>query len=202
MIYTTLNRIRAHSPCANGWQRLLNHLGKTKADDEPLAKATILKSNGVDDALWCLRAEPQHAAIWRLLAVHYARQVQHLITDPRSIATVDVAERYSYGLATDAELNAAAEAAALFSERGAARAAARGATWSTALSKSWVAAWDAAWESSSAEAYNEAGDVAGATAWDAARTKARKKQAADLMIVLDHYEAGPGESITGWKGMK
>lgn len=35
--YTTLNKIRAHSPCASGWEKLLNHLGKTKADDEPLA---------------------------------------------------------------------------------------------------------------------------------------------------------------------
>jgi hypothetical protein len=35
MIKTTLNRIRAHSPCQEGWEKLLNHLGKTKADDEP-----------------------------------------------------------------------------------------------------------------------------------------------------------------------
>jgi hypothetical protein len=107
MIYTTLERIRAHSPCANGWKKLLDHLGKTKADDEPLAMTTILDSNGAGDALWCLRAEPQHAAIWRLLAVHYARQVQHLMTDPRSQAALDVAERHAHGQATDYDLWAA-----------------------------------------------------------------------------------------------
>ena len=53
---TTLNAIRAHSPCATGWSKLLRYLGKTGADDEPLLITTILDSNGVEDALWCLRA--------------------------------------------------------------------------------------------------------------------------------------------------
>ena len=50
---TTLNKIRKHSPCADGWQKLLTSLGKTKADDEPLSLLTILDSNGLDDAIWC-----------------------------------------------------------------------------------------------------------------------------------------------------
>ena len=49
---TTLNLIRSHRPCPEGWEKLLGHLGKTKADDEPLSLATILESNGIDDALW------------------------------------------------------------------------------------------------------------------------------------------------------
>jgi len=32
---TTLNKIRAHRPCTEGWQKLLAHLGKTKADAAP-----------------------------------------------------------------------------------------------------------------------------------------------------------------------
>lgn len=47
---TTLNKIRAHSPCVLGWSKLLDNLGKTQADDEPLAITTILDSNGLDDA--------------------------------------------------------------------------------------------------------------------------------------------------------
>lgn len=137
MIYTTLNRIRAHSPCASGWHKLLAHLGKTKSDDEPLALVTVLDSNGVDDALWCLRAEPQHSAIWRLLAVHYARQVLHLTTDQPSLNALDVAERHAHGLATDAELEAAGDAA-----RAAAGAAAGYAAWAAAWA--WDAARDAA----------------------------------------------------------
>jgi hypothetical protein len=41
---TTLNAIREHSPCASGWAELLNTLGKTKADDDPLLLSAILES--------------------------------------------------------------------------------------------------------------------------------------------------------------
>ena len=121
---TTLNAIRDHSPCTDGWSKLLAHLGKTKADDEPLPFETILVSNGIDDALWCLRAlGREHQRTCRLYAVWCARQIQHLMTDPRSIAALDVAERHANSVATDTELYAA-------------RAAARDAAWG--------AAWDAA----------------------------------------------------------
>ena len=133
MICTTLNRIREHSPCANGWKKLLAHLGKTTADDEPLAYAEILKSNGIDDALWCLRAEPQHSREWRLFAVRCARRVQHLMTDPRSIAALDVAERHAGRLATDDELAAAWDSA---------RAAAVGDA--AGVAAAWAAAWASA----------------------------------------------------------
>ena len=109
--YTTLNKIRSHRPCAEGWSTLLNHLGKTKADDEPLALTTILDSNGIDDALWCLRACDGIEKEARLYAVWCARQVQHLMTDPRSLAALDVAERHANGEATDAELDEARAAA-------------------------------------------------------------------------------------------
>ena len=120
---TTLNKIRAHSPCANGWKKLLTNLGKTEADDEPLPLTTILESNGFDDALWCLRAVDGHEREMRLFAVECARGVQHLMTDKRSLDALDVATRFANNLATQAELDAA-------------RAAARDAAW--------AAAWDAA----------------------------------------------------------
>ena len=108
---TTLNEIRKHSPCANGWKKLLAHLGKTQADDEPLSFLTILESNGLDDALWCARTAPEYDKEWRLLAVRYARDVQHLTTDPRSINAIDVAERFANGETTMEELDAAWDAA-------------------------------------------------------------------------------------------
>ena len=52
---TTLNEIRAARPCVDGWAKLLQHLGKTEADDEPLELLTILNSNGFEDAVWCLQ---------------------------------------------------------------------------------------------------------------------------------------------------
>lgn len=104
MLTTTLNRIRACSPCASGWTRLLAGLGKTQADDEPLPYADILRINGLDDALWACRAEPKYARQWRMLAVKLARAVERLLTDERSRAALDVAERHARGEATDAEL--------------------------------------------------------------------------------------------------
>lgn len=110
MICTTLNKIREHGPCEDGWTKLLKHLGKTCADDEPLPLLTILDSNGLDDCLWCLRSVPEHDREWRLYAVWCARQVQHLMTDPRSVAALDVAERFANGDASQAELTAAWDA--------------------------------------------------------------------------------------------
>jgi hypothetical protein len=138
---TTLNAIRAHGPCADGWGKLLRHLGKKKADDEPLSITNVLDSNGLDDALWCLRAVEGHDREIRLFAVWCARQVQQLMTDPRSLAALDVAERHANGGATDAELSAARNAA-----RDAARDAARAAAWDAAWKSAWAAAWDAAWD--------------------------------------------------------
>lgn len=134
MLTTTLNRIRAHHPCVEGWEKLLKGLGKTAADDEPLAFSKIAEINGLDDALWCCRAEPQEWKTWRLFAVWCGRQVQHLMKDARSIAALEVAERHANGNATDEEWDAA---------RAAAWDAARDAAWDAARAAARDAAWDA-----------------------------------------------------------
>ena len=108
---TTLNKIRSKSPCADGWAKLLKHLGKPQADDEPLSLITILDSNGLNDAIWCLKAVDGCDREIRLYAVWCARQVQHLMTDKRSIDAIDVAERFANGLATENKLAAARDAA-------------------------------------------------------------------------------------------
>ena len=147
---TTLNKIRAHSPCADGWTKLLRHLGKTQADDEPLAITTVLDSNGLDDALWCLRAVDGYQREMRLYAVACARDVQHLMTDPRSLAALDVAEHHANGAATDEELDAA-WAAAWAAEDAAAGDAARAAR-DAAMSAVWDAAWGAVQDAARAAA--------------------------------------------------
>jgi hypothetical protein len=109
---TSLNKIRLYSPCTSGWTKLLKHLGKTVADDVELDLLTVLESNGLDDTLWCLRAVDGFDKEKRLMAVAFAREVQHLMTDPRSIAALDVAERFAHGEATTEELRVAYSAAA------------------------------------------------------------------------------------------
>ena len=104
---TTLNRIKAHNPCSNGWKKLLKNLGKTVADDEPLPFSVILDSNGLEDALWCCRTALEYDRVWRLYTIWCARQIQRLMTDQRSLNALDVAERHANGQATDEELSAA-----------------------------------------------------------------------------------------------
>ena len=151
-LLTTLNKIRACSPCESGWTKLLKHLGKITADDEPLPFSVILESNGLDDALWCCRAAPEYDREWRLFAVWCARQVQHLMDDSRSVEALDVAERFANGFATKQELAAAWDAAgaaagdaAEDAARSAAGAAAGAAAWCAAIDAARAAAWDAAW---------------------------------------------------------
>ena len=186
MITTTLNRIRDHSPCQPGWEKLLVGLGKTKADDEVLSFATILEIVGLDNALWYCRAEPQYAKEWRLFAVAVARRVEHLNTDPRVKNAIDVAERYAHGEATDAELKAA---------RDAAWEAAGDAAWEAAWTAAW-AAWYAAWDARAAEwaaawdaraaAWAAAGDTAaGDTAAAAARDAEREWQKQEFLRLVN-----------------
>lgn len=72
----------------------------------------MLDSNGLSDALWCLRAVDDHHREMRLYAVWCARQAQYLMTDARSQDTLNVAERYANGAATYDELNTASTTAA------------------------------------------------------------------------------------------
>lgn len=161
---TTLNEIKRHGPCREGWEKLLKSLNKTKADDEDLEIKHIIESNGIDDAIWCLRAVDGHDKEIRLFVVFCARQNQHLLTDERSINVINVAEKYANGEATLEELHVAWSAAwsALWSvarsvarsERSATYSAARLAAESAAESVRSVArsvAWSKASESQKKE---------------------------------------------------
>jgi len=117
MVNTTLNAIRKHIPCEEGWEKLLKSLGKTKADDEPLPLVTILDSNGIDDAVWCLRAlGEEHQRDIRLFACDIAEGVLYLFQkqcpdDKRPRQAIETARRYAMGKATKEELAGAWDAA-------------------------------------------------------------------------------------------
>ena len=159
---TTLNRIRSYEPCADGWEKLLRRLGKTKADDDPLNLLVVLNSNGLDDCLWCFRAVDGHYKEMRLFAVWCAQQVRHLMADKRSIDALNVSERFANGKATVEELNTAKAAAGV--------------------------AWSAANAANVAEAAARAtGDAARASAWaaaNAAEAAAESKQEERLREIL------------------
>lgn len=68
---TTLARIRSHSPCREGYTRLVKSLGGIEqyGADTPVNLLTILDANGAQDMLWCLRAtiEDSRAVAERLV---------------------------------------------------------------------------------------------------------------------------------------
>ena len=168
MFNVTLKILREARACHEGYNKVVRALqGKpfTEEDEnresyirfahkQPIPIVDILKSNGLDDALWALRCVKGHDRDLRLYAVWCARQVEHLLTDQRSTGALDVAERHANGLATDEELGAAQEAA-----WGAARAAARAAAWATSLDAAQEAARDAAQEAAQEAARDAARDA-------------------------------------------
>ena len=158
LLTTTLTAIRAARPCEGGWAKLLGHLGKTRADDEPLPLTVILDSNGLDDTLWVLDKTTGLGRICVLFAADCAEQVLPLFERDRPD---DSRPRRAIEVARDPHANTAARAAARaarIAERDAARAAARAAN---------VAARAAAWAAS------DAASAAAWAAWDAARATAK-----------------------------
>ena len=144
---TTLNEIRAKQPCRDGWEKLLADLGKTKADDEPLELITILNSNGLDDALWCLQVKSldrlsRHFQAW------CAEQVLHIFETerPNDMRVRDQIAMLRNDNATEQERDAARDAARYAAGAAArdARDAARDAAWDAARAAARAAAWDAA----------------------------------------------------------
>lgn len=163
----TLRDIRRHGPCEDGWRKLLEHLGKTKADNDPLSLAVILDSNGLDDTLWCLRALPEDMdnAV-RLLACDLVEPAMAFTVDERPAEALRVARAFARGEATCKELEASRDAAwdaaweaGMSASRVAARAAAGAASWAARGARE--AAWDAA--GAAAWAAREAREAA----WDA-----------------------------------
>ena len=78
MLTTTLNLLRAHNACASRYAHLAAELGADYGDDTPIPLLRILDANGLDDALWALRAcEPadERDRFARLLACDFAEHV-------------------------------------------------------------------------------------------------------------------------------
>ena len=170
MITTTLRQIRQHNPCREGWRTLLSALGKTEVDDEPLPLTTILQSNGLDDALWCLRTITGYDKEIIRFALACAHEVSHLMTDQRSLNVLDALERHLESPLSKQELDRVlAEARAAWAAAWAAALAAEaaGAAAEAAAAEAARAAWAAA----------RAAAEAAAEAEGAARAEARARQA-------------------------
>ena len=181
MLTTTFELLRGAGACPAGYNKLAAHLGGvTKyGRDAPISLLTILNSNGLDDALWSLRAvcveqAPLRDRLASLLGCDYAERVLPLYNhrypkDDRPREAIRVARLFARGQATAAKLAAAwaasdAASDAAWAAAWAARAAARAAAWAAASDDARAAAWAAS-------------DAARAAAW--AATRAARAAASD-----------------------
>ena len=110
-----------------------------------------LDSDGFDQALQSLCQVTGHDREIRLYSVWCARQVQHLLTDQRSLYALDIAEQYANGLATAEELSIASDAAS---------AATSDAASDAAKATQWVVEWNATQEVALSAALSAASCVA------------------------------------------
>jgi hypothetical protein len=202
LMKTTLNKIRAKSPCKSGWETLLSSLGKTQADDDELALLTILDSNGVEDAVWCLRAVEGHDAEILAFARFCAKQNIEAIKSYTDENSYNLVIEWLDG--GDESIKSAAESAAWLvaraTDRSTAWSAARAAAWSAArsviesaaLSAAWSAAWSAARSAADSSArsaadsatWSAADSSTRSAAWSAARSAAWSAQETELRRIL------------------
>lgn len=135
---TTLNKIQRQGLLSHrDTTRIFSSIGKTDLD-EPISILTILDAIGLGATLSCLDVVEGHEREKRLLAVAFARRVQHLM-EPCSVAALNTAERYARGEATKEEMMAAKSAAHFVAWNAGADGAARAAAVAVDADASWAA---------------------------------------------------------------
>ena len=183
-LYTTLAPLKQHGACEDGYKKLLKSLtpAQRKQPNRPIPLARVLESNGIDDALWCLRAVPEHQQerrdrLARLYACDCVERVLPMFEakhpgEKRPRHAIETTRRFASGEASADELAAARDAAeaawaAAYAAWAAAEAwaAARAATYAAWAARD--AAGDAAWNAAGDAAW-AARDAAWAAAWIAA----------------------------------
>jgi len=124
MLTTTFALLHAADACTSRYRHLCEALGGVTAwgRDTPIPLVRILETNGLNDALWALRAVPKGEVLARdrlarLLACDYAERALPVWAaaypdDLRPREAIAVARRFAAGQATREELAAAAQAAA------------------------------------------------------------------------------------------
>lgn len=162
---TTLAEIRDQDMRDQHWRKLLTHLGKSKADIEPLHLVRVIEGAGFYAALWCLRC-PSLERLSRHYQAWCAEKVLHRfesvfpddsrIRDQIAVLRRDDANREERADARDAAWLAASAAEWAGRDRPEAAEAAR------------VAAWDSA--------AIAAGELAATLAKDPTQTTARDSE--------------------------
>lgn len=118
----SLQQIKDKKPCKSGWETLLKSKGKTKADKDLFPITDILDSNGLDDAVWCLRCFEYKD--YCLFLADVAESVLHIYEEnnaskaPRD--AINAIRDYHAGKISKGDLDAAVSAAYAVSDAAAA----------------------------------------------------------------------------------
>ena len=119
---TTLRKLRAAGACTSRYTLLREALGKKYGDNKPINLLRILETNGIDDALWALRATEQNGNVAaRLMAADFAARSlplwkKYAPKDDRPAKAIKAARDFAQGRITTDQLSAA-EAAAVSAEK-------------------------------------------------------------------------------------
>ena len=157
MFYTTLKLLRENNACPSGLATLIASLPPKHTEMKLIPLAHILKSNGLEHALWALRATTKDArVIAARMAIEFARQSlsnfeKQFPEDKRPRTALQAAGAYLDGKATLKEIESAAANAA--NAAWSAWSAAESALWSAA-SAARSAAESAAWSAAASATYN------------------------------------------------
>lgn len=128
MLYTTLELLRKQNACSGGMSILIASLPKNHSDDKLISISHILKSNGLDHAIWALRATTVDARkIAARIAIDFAYTSlanfeKVFPEDKRPRTALQVASDFLDGKATLADVEAAARSAAVAAARAASAA--------------------------------------------------------------------------------
>ena len=173
---TTFKKLLEADACTSRYKFLREALTNV-TNDEPINLLTILETNGLDDALWALRATEQDCEhIARLMAADFAEQAiqiwqKYFVTDNRPQLAIKAARDFAKGLITVEQMYAARDAALY---------AARDAAWAVVGSAVVAAARAAAGAAAAAEfAARDVAEFAGfaaRAARDVAEFAVREKQ--------------------------
>jgi hypothetical protein len=150
---TTLNLLHKVAVCQARYKVLVSALGIDYLKDQEISLLTILETNGINDALWALRATTQDCEkVARLMAADFAELalpewLKYYPNDDRPRLAIQAARDFANGVINNAQ-RAAAESAAASAAWAAVWSAAKSAA---AKSAAWSAAWSAASDASVTE---------------------------------------------------
>lgn len=175
----TLQQIRDAGPCEDGWRKLNKALGHPDLSAE-ISIGDVVLSNGLEDALWCLRVLPPRERVAAVMPS--VRRASAHTSDQRVHECIADIDRW---LAGDDNVDIQEARAAAWAARAAAAEEARAAAWAAtaAAAAAWAAAEareaEAAWAAAeaaegtvrAAEAAEEAVRAAG---WKAEREQQRR----------------------------